>query len=454
MLSSVEYHVFSVNDAYILFHPSTLLIFQLEKDVFECLQMLENGMGIEEALIKSGVTQEKLDKSLATLTEEVANTEPVKMPGPINSVTRLVLNVSQACNLRCKYCYANEGVYDEQGMMDFKTAKTALDFLLQRFKKIEFILFFGGEPFLNIELIERICQYLYDLKEKQLIDGIPYFGVVTNGTCIDDNVIRVLNQYNINCTVSMDGPEEINDQLRIFQDGSGTYQQITEGIATLQNKLTNQLGYEATFTALHEKMGLTTLDLVNYFEKEFGLRQGTISYYAGPKDSALTQQVLLKNDDHDVFDLMFEACREGKPYNLEVFTKTLLPFVNRRGTNFICPIGDSAFSIDARGNIYPCQMLIGKPEYLIGSVFDDSLEIQQTDSPVNKFTNGKCNNCWLRYLCIGCVAANVLRCGELIDDSFCNSKKHMYEYFIYKILFYRTGPYWKDFVNSVHQMLK
>lgn len=454
MVSNVEYHVFSINDVYILFHPSTFLFFQLEKDVFDCLQMLENGISVEEALKKSGITQAKLDESLSILAQEVANIEPVTMPGPINSVTRLVLNVSQACNLRCKYCYANEGTYDEQGMMSFETAKTALDFLLKRFKKIEYILFFGGEPFLNIDLIEQICQYLHDLKDNGVTDGIPYFGTVTNGTCIDENAIRVINKYSINCTVSIDGPEEINDQLRIFQDGSGTYKQIAEGITALQNNVTSRLGYETTYTSLHEKMGLTYLDMVHYFEKQFGLRLGTISYYAGPQESGLTTTVSNKIDEQNVFDQMFEACREGKPYNLEVFTKTLLPFVNRKGTTYICPIGDSAFSIDCHGNIYPCQMLIGKPEYLIGSVFDDSLDLKKVDSPVNKFTNGKCNNCWLRYMCIGCVAANVLRSGELIDESFCRSKKHMYEYFIYKLVVYRTGPHWKDFVNSVHQLYK
>lgn len=80
--------------------------------------------------------------------------------------TRLSLVLTQHCNLACKYCYAHDGTYGCKTSinMSFDTAKNSIDFFLNKFSKgIRLIHFFGGEPLLNREVLEKICIYCDEL---------------------------------------------------------------------------------------------------------------------------------------------------------------------------------------------------------------------------------------------------------------------------------------------------
>lgn len=52
---------------------------------------------------------------------------------------------------------------------------------------------------------------------------MPQFGIVTNGTIINDDILRILSVYNIAVTISCDGPREINDKLRVNKNHEGVY---------------------------------------------------------------------------------------------------------------------------------------------------------------------------------------------------------------------------------------
>lgn len=66
------------------------------------------------------------------------------------NISSIILLVAQDCNLRCSYCYADEGKYHDCGRMSIETAKRAVDFLIEKSKEEKIgICFFGGEPLLN-----------------------------------------------------------------------------------------------------------------------------------------------------------------------------------------------------------------------------------------------------------------------------------------------------------------
>ena len=72
---------------------------------------------------------------------------------------KLVLNITNKCNLACKYCYANGGNYcSSEGIMKVETAKATLDTFLKRYRNIRVIQFFGGEPTFNLDVIEFVCK--------------------------------------------------------------------------------------------------------------------------------------------------------------------------------------------------------------------------------------------------------------------------------------------------------
>ena len=85
----------------------------------------------------------------------------------IGDVRFLTLLVIQDCNLRCSYCYGDEGNYSNNGVMTLEIAKKSIDFLVNKAKSNRLsICFFGGEPLLKFDLIKDIVQYCKEISTK------------------------------------------------------------------------------------------------------------------------------------------------------------------------------------------------------------------------------------------------------------------------------------------------
>ena len=134
--------------------------------------------------------------------------------------------VGNQCNLRCSYCYANEGTYDFPitGFSLDKFKNVIIDLVQnQNINEINSVSFFGGEPFLYIDIINEICCYFKELHKDGSIINVPSYAVITNGTIINECIISVLKKFSINITISLDGDKNINDINRKYKSGMGTY---------------------------------------------------------------------------------------------------------------------------------------------------------------------------------------------------------------------------------------
>ena len=146
-------------------------------------------------------------------------------------LSKVALQLTQNCNFRCKYCIYSENSSVHQRnhsakRMSWNTAKKAIDFLWQHSidsQKVN-VGFYGGEPLLEFPLIVRIIEYALDRFRGKTIS----FSMTTNGTMLNDDIIRFLDEHNISLTISLDGPKEINDKNRVFADGSGTFDTVME----------------------------------------------------------------------------------------------------------------------------------------------------------------------------------------------------------------------------------
>ena len=144
----------------------------------------------------------------------------------------LVLHVTDACNLGCRYCYyGNDGhAAAAKEKMSPETAARAVDFLMEHSgnSKEVIIVFFGGEPLLNLDLIRFIVA---DARKKAMEKGIRVdFAVTTNGTLLTDKTIAFLRENNIGVTISIDGFETAHDRFRRFPNGAPSYGAILPGL--------------------------------------------------------------------------------------------------------------------------------------------------------------------------------------------------------------------------------
>lgn len=148
----------------------------------------------------------------------------------------ITFQVCDECNLNCTYCYQiNKG----KRRMKFEHAKKLIDMLLSGDKKLGgyvdvdtspaiILEFIGGEPFLNIDLIEQICDYFV---KKSIELCHPWatmycISICSNGVLyFDPRVQRFLSKYRgrVSFSVTIDGNKELHDSCRVFPDGSGSY---------------------------------------------------------------------------------------------------------------------------------------------------------------------------------------------------------------------------------------
>jgi radical SAM peptide maturase (CXXX-repeat target family)/CXXX repeat peptide maturase len=176
------------------------------------------------------------------------------MWGANKKIKNITFSVTDECNLRCTYCYFKHKTH--KNVMKLETAKKAVDDILtdpncETFDGAiwEFI---GGEPTIEMELIDKISDYIlykmYKLRHKWLY--CYRFMIGTNGLLYTSEAFQ---QYirkhhgNLSVAVTIDGSKEKHDLSRIKKDGSGSYEDVKK-IIPLWKRQFNADSTKATFS--------------------------------------------------------------------------------------------------------------------------------------------------------------------------------------------------------------
>lgn len=143
--------------------------------------------------------------------------------------------LSGTCNLRCTYCYVMPENPCVQGVMSKETIDRFLEFLVPAMGPKPLVAKFsilGGEPFLHTEKLRYLLQGLVEATEHV---ANPEIHITTNGTILDDSIIRLLHDFPIELSVSIDGPATVHDACRKFQNspGKSTHAVILDNIDAL-----------------------------------------------------------------------------------------------------------------------------------------------------------------------------------------------------------------------------
>lgn len=151
-------------------------------------------------------------------------------------VEKITLQLTQNCNLRCKYCIYSETINTFQRShsnkrMSWETAKRSIDFLWEHSvdsAKVNVGLY-GGEPLLEFPLMQQIITYA-----KKKFDGKEIsFSITTNGTLLNDEIIEFLAREDVMLLISLDGPKEIHDKNRRFANGQGSFDTVVKNVKRL-----------------------------------------------------------------------------------------------------------------------------------------------------------------------------------------------------------------------------
>lgn len=142
-------------------------------------------------------------------------------------VKALCLHIAHDCNLACRYCFAEEGEYHgRRALMSYEVGKKALDFLIANSGNREHLEvdFFGGEPLMNWDVVKRLVEY--GRSREEACHKKFRFTLTTNGVLLNDEIMEFCNKEMSNVVLSLDGRREVNDHMRPFRNGKGSYELI------------------------------------------------------------------------------------------------------------------------------------------------------------------------------------------------------------------------------------
>ncbi|XZK79922.1 radical SAM protein, partial (plasmid) [Clostridium perfringens] len=272
-----------------------------------------------------------------------------------SGLNRLTLNMSNMCNLNCKYCYANGGNYNRPNkIMSRESFNNILNDLKNRnIKKIREVKFFGGEPTINNNLIVEALEILskdYDVDK---------YMIVTNGTLLTKDFITECLKYNCYFAISLDGPEDINDFLR----GKETFNTVINNLNSLfDDTFKKRVELLCTFTPYHLKNGYSKETLSNFF-KELGFKYTITKVGSDKVDFKFIEQ----NSTVDVFNDIDKSLNcilkntDDKNINSYVYEFMLAIAYGQKALKFCDElIEDFNLSYDYNGDPYICYRFWGK----------------------------------------------------------------------------------------------
>lgn len=395
----IELQLFKNGRTHISYYPPTADLRIIDETTHHILSLLKEGKEIQE-ILESYIEKEKILSSIQFLSmlDKKATVKSVES-GNRKIIDRITLHIANDCNLRCRYCFAGGGNYGQaRDLMGKQTAEEFVDFCINNFERVKKIIFFGGEPMLNVEVMEIVCNRFRYYKEKGKIAYLPKFVIITNGTILTHSIIDFIKKNIFSITVSIDGLQKINDTNRIYQNGKGSYEKIAQFIHTILRECNVRVQYEATFTQSHIDNHYTYEDIAKSLKNEFGI-EGVIVNEKGLGIKHLLD--FWNSVDYEYLQ------RTALKYLSEDFWRILYCIANNR-TNNMCYIIDKSFAVGSSGAIYACQMINGIEECRLGNI--DGMNIYNSptlykplDSEVNFKDNEICRKCWAQRLCGGCT---------------------------------------------------
>ncbi len=328
-------------------------------------------------------------------------------------IKSMCLDVCHDCNLRCKYCFASTGDYGtgRRKKMSIETGIRAIDFLIEASgpRRNLDVDFFGGEPLLNWELVKAVTAYCEEEGPKHGKD--IRLTLTTNAILLDDEKIDFLNEHMKNVVLSIDGRPSVQDDMRPFPGGQGSYERSMAGIRRFVEKRGDKEYYvRGTYTHQNTDFSEDVLHLA-----EQGLEQLSMEPVVGSTEDFYTLTAEDMPKVHAEYERLaeryLESRRQGKPFhffhfNIDVEGGPCL-YKKMKG----CGVGTEYCAVTPDGDIYPCHQFVGEEAFIMGNLYDEPILHPPTALKEDLKTlilpnKEDCQGCWAKYFCSGGCAAN------------------------------------------------
>jgi uncharacterized protein len=358
------------------------------------------------------------------------------------NLRQLTLEVTDKCNLKCEYCAYGKFYedYNERsiGFLDFEKVKTLIDYLLHLWNselnksqnKPIYISFYGGEPLLNMKLINKIVTYIQQIPIKS---NFFKFSMTTNGVLIDNHIDYLVDQ-NFSLLISLDG-NSFNNSYRVTKTKTNSFERVLSNVNYIKKRYPQYFIENVNFNAvLHNRNSVE--EIYNFFKSQFN----KIPAIGELSNSGINKSMI--EEFNKTYKNINESLQQSEHYDelsKKIFinlphTQSIGLFINnyteylfknfsdffisprtykRTPTGTCLPFGKKLF-LTVNGSILPCER-IGQ-NFTLGKVSEKKIDVDLEKIATfynNLFAKIKtlCNTCYNSQGCIQCIF-NLPNSGE------------------------------------------
>ncbi|MBI5788796.1 MAG: SPASM domain-containing protein [Candidatus Schekmanbacteria bacterium] len=397
-------HLLKDNYGTAVFHGESYRLFQVGGRIANALQRIEE------------TPWEDVDKGFLDLEEELCSLQRLYQETKDEGMSDLeevrkgsrcfYLFVSQECNLKCLYCYGDGGSYKKgQMLMGEVTLKNFFERCITERNVAYDILFFGGEPLLNLPLLKKAVE----MGNQKKTDGFQItFNMVTNGTVFSPEISQFMADHINSVTISLDGPKEYHDLQRCSGGDWSSHDLAVETISALQ----------AADTRLSIRTIVTKknyADIEKVYRYNLGLNPRGVGIT--PVDVPTNHPLYLTGEEYRRMadeisriscENLLALTSEDEPAYYEFSYALLERLYTKRKRFYACGAGRAQFGVAADGEVYPCHRFVGMRDFYLGNVnnenfyFRNLAQAGEVFTPLSVHEIEDCRQCWARYLCGGC----------------------------------------------------
>jgi len=326
----------------------------------------------------------------------------------------ITFSVTEECNLRCKYCYMTGK--NNVKKMSFETAKKAIDYILEdrkTFNELGVIWnFIGGEPFLEMDLIDKITDYIkvrtYELNH-------PWFNKYrlsfsSNGILYDHPKVQEYikkNRKHVSIGLSVDGNKEKHDLQRVKLDGTGSYDDVVKNVPLWLEQFP-EAATKATFA--HGDIKYLKDSIINLWDLGISQVAANVVFEEvwDEEDPLIFEEQLKALGDYILENKIWDK------YTVSFFDPNKgFPLLENELKSNSCGAG-RMLAIDCDGNFYPCVRFLdlsmnNRKGRKVGDI-NKGMDLDKVrpflELNTLKESEDKCLECEVATGCTGCTGFN------------------------------------------------
>jgi uncharacterized protein len=348
----------------------------------------------------------------------------------------LCLYMAHDCNLACSYCYNDGGrVVQAPPLMSPAVIEAAFRRYFIESGKTYAVSFYGGEPLLGFKAMKQAIEIGEALERER---GVRiHYSMTTNGTLLNREILAFVDRHIDSVTISLDGPCDVNNSHRTPKKEGECWNAHDRTVANLYELRRHTRAKLALKATLAGDMAARCEESVNYLE---GLGAGVV--LMTPANVPAGSPAEMGEAAWDAYTRTqvswvrrFFSGGEGVIPALahKGIWNALSTLLTAKRPCHYCGAGQNP-AITADGAVWACHGLISSPDYLMGSVLDESSgrerELRRRFYDLDVRRRQECRNCWARYLCGGgCYARAVADNGEVEQPNrrHCESTRRIAE---------------------------